>query len=132
MGLISHTYNITINLPAPGNPELAQLKQFMAENFDQLKAKLDALEPQIDNINTGVQTANTNLAGVTDDLAYLKEQLAGNPTPEQIAEANAVLDRLTSKVTPAADAISALATSLGDLDAQTTRPTTEEPTKPQP
>lgn len=116
--------NITLNihLPAPDSSELAQLKQFMAENFDQLTAKIAALQAPIDTITTGVQTANTSLLGVVDDLAYLKEQLANNPTPEQIAAAVTLVDNLTAKVTPAADAISALATAVADLDAQTTRP----------
>lgn len=116
--------NITLNihLPAPDSSELAQLKQFMAENFDQLTAKIAALQAPIDTITTGVQTANTSLTGVVDDLAYLKEQLANNPTPEQIAAAVTLVDNLTAKVTPAADAISALATAVADLDAQTTRP----------
>lgn len=94
----------------------------MAENFDQLKAKLDALSPMIDNITTGIQTANTGLTGVVDDLAYLKEQLTNNPTPEQINEAITLVDNLTAKVQPAADAIGTLATQLTDLDAQTQRP----------
>lgn len=116
--------NITLNihLPATDNTELAQLKQFMAENFDQLTAKIAALEAPVATIVTGVQTANTSLVGVVDDLAYLKEQLQGNPTPEQIAAAVTLVDDLTAKVTPAADAISALATAVADLDAQTTRP----------
>lgn len=97
----------------------------MNEQFDQLKAKLDALQPQIDNITTGVTTANTSLTGVTDDLAYLKEQLSNNPTPEQISAAIATVDSLTAKVAPAAEAISTLATNLGALDAQTTRPETQ-------
>lgn len=116
--------NITLNihLPAQDNTELAQLKQFMAENFDQLKAKIEALAAPIETITTGVQTANTSLTGVVDDLAYLKEQLQGNPTPEQIAEAVTLVDNLTAKVTPAADALTALGTTLADLDAQTQRP----------
>jgi uncharacterized phage infection (PIP) family protein YhgE len=125
MGIFNNPdINITLNihLPASDNSELAQLKQFMAENFDQLKEKLAALEPKIDAITTGVQTANTGLTGVSDDLAYLKELLENSPTPEQVAEAVTLVDNLSAKVTPAADAIGALATQLTDLDAQTTRP----------
>lgn len=92
----------------------------MNEQFDQLKAKLEALEPQIDAITTGVQTANTGLVGVADDLTYLKGLLANNPTPEQLADAVTLVDNLTAKVTPAVEAISTLATRLGELDAQTT------------
>lgn len=123
MGIFSNPeIHIHLHLPAPDNTELAQLKQFMAENFDQLKAKIAALEAPIETITTGVQTANTSLTGVVDDLAYLKEQLADNPTPEQIAEAIILVDNLTAKVSPAADALTALGTTLADLDAQTTRP----------
>lgn len=122
MGLFNPEIHIHLHLPAPDNSELAQLKQFMAENFDQLTAKIAALEAPVATIVTGVQTANTSLVGVVDDLAYLKEQLTNNPTPEQIAAAVTLIDNLTAKVTPAADAISALATAVADLDAQTTRP----------
>lgn len=98
----------------------------MSEQFDQLKAKLEALGPQIDTITTGVQTANTSLVGVTDDLAYLKEQLVNNPTPDQIAAAVTLVDNLTAKVAPAAAALTALGTTLADLDAQTQRPAPTE------
>lgn len=113
--------NITINVGSADNSVILTKLNQMSEQFDQLKAKLEALSPQIDTITTGVQTANTSLTGVTDDLTYLKELLANNPTPEQITEATILVDNLTAKVTPAAEALTALGTSLAALDAQTTR-----------
>lgn len=115
MGIFHPTYNININLPGSSDEVLQKLTQ-MAENFDQLKAKVEAQTAQLDTINTGV-------TGITDDIAYLKEQLAGlenGATAEQIAELSAIVDGANSRLTT-------LGTQLSDLDAQTTRPTNPEP-----
>lgn len=110
MAIISHTYNITINLPA--SEELAQLKQFMAENFDQLKQKIEAQAAQLDTIQTGI-------TGVAGDIAALKEQLgnlANGATAEQIAELTTLVDGTGTRLND-------LGTQLTDLDAQTPPPT---------
>jgi methyl-accepting chemotaxis protein len=128
MGLFNPEIHIhlNVNMPAVDNSQLVQIKQFMSEQFDQLKAKVEALTPLIDGITQGVQTANTGLAGVTDDLAYLKEKLQSNPTPEEITALAGKVDGLITKITPAADAINTLSTQLTDLDAQTKRPEPEQ------
>jgi len=93
--------------------------------IDDLKAKLEAQSTQIDTISTGVATANTSLTGLSDDIAYLKELLANNPTPEQIQELITLADGMGTKLGTASTALSTLGTTLADLDAQTTRPETQ-------
>lgn len=119
--------NLTINNYGASEEVLQKLTQ-MAENFDQLKAKVDALSTQVETVNTNIDGVVTSVTNVADDIAYLKEQLQGmenGATAEQIAQLTATVDGMSTKHQDTTTKLSTLSTTLTDLDAQTTRPTTE-------